>query len=151
MRHSIFSCGYSCKALGNNSAFGVRCFVFTASTVVLNSVKEDWQAVWTIAKFGPWPSRNHLTDQNQIWRDWLCSRVIQTCKVWLGTNKRWRLHEYLKYTRTVNSFMYWTDLHAQWLKRRGFAQGCSLLRVRIFKNFALGSFPLKKLPKIDPE
>ena len=140
-----------------------KCFVsprltlgllITASTVVLSSVKDNWQSLRTIGKLGNWPSRNHLTDQNQIWHEWLRSWVIQICKVWLGTDKQGRLHEYVKYTRTVTCnlsfYFYFSSIYPQIRPLNGHSRPMAqttqicprlcLLGVRLFKSSVWGSF-----------
>ena len=110
-----------------------------------HSVKDDHAFLWEQAIFRYLPSRNPPTDQVEILHDWLVSKPTWCAKNGCnrlargGPTHRWNITStfVLYFTLLYLTLLYftffflvslyspngWTDLYAQWLKRRGLLQG----------------------------
>ena len=94
-----------------------------ASPIGRQRVKDEYLCEWKTAKFGPLRGRNPSCDFHEIWHTWLRLRDQQACQIWFGSDKKWRPHRNVKYTRGVTYFrvfkFYFFLGHAVWKKSAG--------------------------------
>ena len=106
-------------------------------TVVRECCKGDDASQWENGKFDPLPPPNPLTDRHKKLHTWLCHRYLRLTKFSRDPSRdffspyarncasKCLLGFFLGVLPTSYSLDAWTDFHAQYVKRRGSAQGCA--------------------------
>jgi len=115
-----------------------RGFFSRTRTVVRECCKGDDASQWENGKFEPLPPPNPLTDRHKKLNTWLPHGYLPTCKIYSRSLKgflfpvcaklRIKMFTRILFFRvlpTSYSLDAWTDFHAQYVKRRGSAQGCA--------------------------